>query len=248
MSSTTTTTIPDITLYYANGACSRVPHILLTELRIPFSTVRLDLTTLPSGTIGLAPADGSLSHEEYKRTIHPHGQVPALRVGENVITEMPAVLIFIVSLAEQQGKQWLGDPKDVVERARSLSLMCWLSGAIHSGALTLAWRPLFFSDDVNAWEGIQAKGRVLAGEGFGMLEGMLRERVEGGRAGRGHVLGEEFSVLDVNVYLYYVFAKRLGVEGMDERFPFLGEVVVEVEARESTREVMKIEGQPLFTL
>ena len=78
---------PSLTLYRADGACSRVPHILLRHLSIPSDSV-----LLADPAPRFAAADGSFSANEYRK-IHPSGYVPALVFdGGGFFTEIPALL------------------------------------------------------------------------------------------------------------------------------------------------------------
>ena len=81
----------EIKLYRRDGACSFVPHALLNELNIPFTSILMDWDK--SGVF--AAADGSFTNEEYKEKIHPSGYVPALTVDDQVIIELPAILTYI---------------------------------------------------------------------------------------------------------------------------------------------------------
>jgi glutathione S-transferase len=80
---------PSLTLYRADGACSRVPHILLRELGASFTEVVMGIDTTVNG---LVPKDGSMTREEYLSNVHPEGMVPALQVDGAVIVEMTGVL------------------------------------------------------------------------------------------------------------------------------------------------------------
>lgn len=59
---------PDLTLFYSPGACSLAPHIVLHEVGIPFSSIRV------------AIADGEHCKPEYL-AVNPRGRVSALRIG-----------------------------------------------------------------------------------------------------------------------------------------------------------------------
>lgn len=109
-------------LYGADGSCALVPHMLLRELDVHFNRVRMH-----SGSDGLLEAaDGSLSHTEYLK-IHPSGYVPALSVDGFIITEMPAILHYIASLAPE--RELLGSK--LMEKLRVEEWMTWLSGTLH---------------------------------------------------------------------------------------------------------------------
>ncbi len=87
----------NLTLYRANRSCSLVSHALLRHLSIPFTTILMKF-----GPEGIEAADGSLSHTDYL-AIHPLGYVPALVIdGTTTITETPAILTYIASLAPSE--------------------------------------------------------------------------------------------------------------------------------------------------
>ncbi|MGH8370266.1 MAG: glutathione S-transferase N-terminal domain-containing protein, partial [Gammaproteobacteria bacterium] len=79
-------------LYYAQGACSLAPHIVLRELGLPFEAVRVDLKTHRL-------ADGT----DYY-TINPKGYVPALQLDDGqVLTEIAALLQYLGDLKPEAG-------------------------------------------------------------------------------------------------------------------------------------------------
>jgi glutathione S-transferase len=234
-------TFPSLTLYRADGACSRVPHILLRELGAPFTEVSM---TIDMAVNGLVPKDKSMTREEYLSKIHPDGMVPALQVDGAVITEMTAILTYIAALAEEHGRHWL--PSDSVQRAKAYEWISWLSGTIHSQAFTALWRPGKFSDDEAAHAGIQAKARVAVEGHYERIEARLiaNETSEGTS---GHALGSEFTVVDVLVYLFWRWAKHIDLEkGMVERWPRFAEVARRVEMLEGTKVAMGVEKQGLW--
>lgn len=236
-------TFPYLTLYRADGACSRVPHILLRELGAPFTEVLMGIDTTVNG---LVPKDNSMTRAQYLAKIHPEGMVPALQINNSqVVTEMTAVLTYIAALAEEHGRRgWL--PSDALLRAKAYEWISWLSGTLHSQAYTALWRPGKFSDEETALAGIQAKARASVEAHYEGIEARLAAgEASGGK--RGHVVGGEFTVVDVLVYLFWRWAKHVDLEdGMVERWPRFAAVARQVEGLESTRVAMEIEKQGLW--
>ena len=70
-------------LFYAPGACSLFPHIILREAGAPYQLERVDLKTH-------TPASGADFYG-----INPEGYVPALQLEDGrVLTEGPAIVQF----------------------------------------------------------------------------------------------------------------------------------------------------------
>jgi len=194
---------------------------------------------------GLVPKDNSMTRDEYLLRVHPDGMVPALQVDGTVITEMTGILTYIAALAEEHGKHnWL--PSDPVQRAKAYEWISWLSGTLHSQAFTAMWRPDKFSDDEGAYAGIQARARATIERHYERIEARLVDD-EGSGGKRGHVVGREFTVVDVLAYLFWRWAKHVDLEkGMLERWPRFAEVAREVERLDSTKVAMEIEQQGLW--
>ncbi len=79
-------------LYFAPGACSLSPHIVLRELGLPFDLIKVDLG-----------AKKTVDGEDYK-TINPKGYVPALLTDDgNVLTEGPALVQYLADRKPEAG-------------------------------------------------------------------------------------------------------------------------------------------------
>lgn len=100
--------------YYYPGACSLAPHIALEEAEADFEPVRV------------AFEDGEQRTPEYRR-INPKGRVPALRRGDWVLTEVPAILRY-VALAHPAAGLWPAAPE---LDARCAEWLAWLSSTVH---------------------------------------------------------------------------------------------------------------------
>jgi len=216
--------MPTITLYRKDGACSMVPHILLRELAIPHRTIVLSVTPT-----GYAAADGSFSTAEYKK-IHPAGYVPALGVDGFIITENPAILRYIASLAPE--RKLFG--VDALQQARVEEWLSWLAGTVHGTGFGAFWRPARFTEDKEAYAGIVARGREKIVDCYAQIEG----RIQGP-----WVVGEGMTVVDVYLHTFWRWGVQVGFEmGRYQRY---GEVMRRVEGCESVRRVMREEGEEM---
>ena len=100
-------------LYYAPGACSLAPHIVLEEAGARFELSRVDL------------AANEQNSTEYLR-INKKARVPALAEGEWILTEAPAILRYVAARHPAAGL-WPWDPR---EEARCAEWLNWLSSTI----------------------------------------------------------------------------------------------------------------------
>lgn len=115
-------------LYYAPGACSLAPHIVLLEAGVPFSTERVDLQaqphTLESGA-------------DYK-TVNAKGYVPTLALDNgDLLTEAAVVVQYIADHAPEKG---LAPACNTLERYRVQEWLNFISAELHKG-FGLFWNP-----------------------------------------------------------------------------------------------------------
>ncbi len=97
-------------LYFAPGACSMAPHIVLREAGYTFDLEKVDLAKKQTA-----------SGEDYTQ-INPKGYVPALRLGNGeILTEAAVTLQY---LADQKPESGLAPKTGTMERYR---LMEWLN-------------------------------------------------------------------------------------------------------------------------
>src|SRR5690348_10920017 len=69
-------------LFYATGTCALASHIALEEAGAEYETVRLDFHS------------NDQRKPEYL-ALNPKGRVPALVTDRGILTETPAILVFI---------------------------------------------------------------------------------------------------------------------------------------------------------
>lgn len=112
-------------LYYAPGACSQAPHIVLNELDLPYTAVKVDLVkhTLPDGS-------------DY-RAINPKGYVPMLELDDGTrLTEAQVLLQYVAdqkpgTLAPKFGTQ---------QRWKLMEWLAFIATEVHKGFGPL-WNP-----------------------------------------------------------------------------------------------------------
>ncbi|MGN6038143.1 glutathione transferase GstA [Serratia marcescens] len=110
-------------LYFAPDACSLAPHIVLRELALPFTLIRVNNRSKRC-------ADG----EDFY-CINPKGYVAALLLDNgNVITEGPAIVQY---LADLRPECRLAPPPTAFERVRLQEWLNFITSEIHAGAAPL---------------------------------------------------------------------------------------------------------------
>jgi glutathione S-transferase len=104
-------------LFYAPGACSHAPHILLREAGLNFTLEKVDLASKKTET----GADFT--------QINPNGYVPALQLDNGeVITEGPAIDQYIADLVPAKG---LAPANGTPARYKMQSWLNFISTEIH---------------------------------------------------------------------------------------------------------------------
>jgi len=178
--------VPDVRLWYAPGACSLAPHVLLHEILVPF------------GAVETSVAKGANLTDEFAR-INPKKRVPVLSLDGEVITEVPAIATAIAYLAPE--RHLMG--RTALDRARVYEWMNWLSGTLHAQGFGALWRPQRFSDDPEAFEGIRAKARQTISECFEVIESRLSGP---------YSTGDGFTAADPFLLVFYRWGNGIGID------------------------------------
>lgn len=181
-----------ITLWMSPGACSLAPHVLLHEINATFDTV-----------VASTSAGGTLT-EEFTR-LNPKQRVPVLALGNEVITELPAIVTAISNLAPE--RHLMGATPLVTVRV--YEWMNWLSGTLHGQGFGGLWRPHRFSDDPAVFDSIIAKARKTIAECYDLIESKL----EGP-----HSTAGAFTAVDPFLLVFYRWGNRIGID-MSARYP-----------------------------
>jgi len=205
-------------LYYAPGTCALASHIALEEAGAAYETVRLNF-----------------KNEDQKKPdylkINPKARVPSLITDRGIITETPAILIYVAQTYPAAKLAPLDDPFAL---ARVQSFNSYLCSTVH---VAHAHRPRAYrwADDPAAIEAMKKKVPQTVGECFALIE---REFFEGP-----WVMGKDYTVADG--YLY-TLTQWLEADGVDvNKTPKIAEHFRRVGARPAVQRAVAEEKREL---
>lgn len=208
-------------LYYSPEACSLAAHIALEETGAPFEPVRIAL------------ADGEQRLPAYL-AINPKGRVPALVDDGFVVTEMPAVLLYIARRFPQ-ARLW---PDDARSEARCAEWLAWCASGLHETFGHLR-RPERFADSDAARREVADKGRTASRV---VWEGVERKLA----ASRDEwSVGARYSVADACLLTFWIWGRSKTLQyDMPRDFPAWTALARRVAQREAAMRVLPREGLP----
>ncbi|MBA3776558.1 MAG: glutathione transferase GstA [Betaproteobacteria bacterium] len=169
-------------LYYAPGACSLAPHIVLAEAGIAADFVKVDLKTHQT----------EAGVDYY--TINPKGSVPLLELdnGER-LTEVSAIVQY---LADQKSGTGLAPAAGTFERYRLQEWLNFVSSELHK-----QYSPFFNPATPDAYKEMVTK---KLGERFAYLTKHFKDR--------DYLLGDKFSVADAYLFTILRWSKSVGIQ------------------------------------
>jgi len=179
-------------LFYERDTCALASHIALAEAGAAYETVRVRFRT------------DDQRKPEYL-AINPKGRVPALVTDRGVLTETPAILVYI---AQSFPAAKLAPLDDAFAFARVQSFNSYLCSTVHV-AHAHGRRGYRWADDPATLEEMKRKVPQTVGDCFALIE---REMFEGP-----WVMGDAYSISDA--YLF-TLADWMEGDGVDPaRFP-----------------------------
>jgi len=178
--------------------------------------VALEQTELPYKDILVKLMEGEQRKPEYL-AINPKGKVPALRVGDTLLTESPVIISYLDSVAPHA--KLLPATDDPLKRAQYVADMVWASSTLHGSILRTILAPFRMTDgDVS---GLKTKGLALLGEQASSISSRLTPAR--------WWYGDDWSIMDV--FIMWVFTSAQQVGGFDlSHFPVLVEHAERVRA------------------
>ncbi|MBD8528238.1 glutathione S-transferase family protein [Pseudoxanthomonas sp. CAU 1598] len=182
-----------------------IPHWLLLEIGLPVEMVKLDLAS-----------------REHKRpeylALNPAGTVPTLVVGDQVITESAAILLWLV---EQAPGQWLAPAMGTAQRAQFLQHVVHLANTLQP-----AFRRWFYPEE--------AAGAAAAAANKQHAERDIAlewERWNGLLAERPYLLGTDISAADFYLCVLMRWSRNMPRPATD--WPHLARFAATLKARPS---------------
>jgi len=206
-----------LALYFAPGACSRVPLIALEEIGQPFDA---HLVTFMKG---------EHRSPDYL-ALNPAGKVPTLLADGQPLTQNIAILGFLAR--SFPGAGLLPFSGDVLGDARLVSQLSFFSADLHP-IVTRIRLPQFFCDVAGGPERV----RELADAAMSLQLGPLNARL----ATQPWLLGAEWSIPDA--YLYWVWFRITGAGFPGEKFPNIVAHSKRMEERPAVKRALAREAQ-----
>ncbi|KAH8594263.1 glutathione S-transferase [Bisporella sp. PMI_857] len=208
-------TMPHITFYYAPGACSLAPHILLREagLEVEHMAATVNQTTVrfPDGF----------------EKINPSMQVPVLSLDGVYITEVSAIATAISNLVPDM--HLMG--KTSIERVRVYEWMNWLSGTLHGRGFGPLYRPERYTDEEAAFDGLQKK----AVQHIKWCYEFIEKKIDGT-----HAVGGLLTAVDPYLLVFYRWGN--GAVGLDMKdYPKYTALIKNLVNRAEVKATLKIE-------
>ena len=142
-----------LTLYYAPGSCARASHIALREAQAEFELELVDF------------ARSEQRSATYLR-VNPKGRVPALVTDRGVLTETPAILVYV---AQSFPQAELAPLADAYELARLQSFNSYLCATVHVAHAHIR-RGERWADDPSAIAEMRRKAPEVMAACFQMIE------------------------------------------------------------------------------
>lgn len=169
-------------LYYAPGACSLSPHIVLREAGLSFNLVKVSTKT--------KEMEGGGDF----RSINSKGYVPALELDEGgVLTEGPAIVQYLADKAPHSG---LAPTNGTLGRYRLQEWLNFITTELHK-----QFSPLF---DPTTADDVKAKQREKIGARLEWVSGQL--------GAKPYLTGETFTVADAYLFVILNWAPKVGVD------------------------------------
>ncbi len=177
-------------LYYAPGACSFVPHVLLEMSGAEFEASMVKLHK------------GEQYSDAYK-ALNPRGQVPVLVNNGQAITQIVAIVLHLDQLFPQAGFL----PMQAMARAQAISTLAWMNNTVHP-TFTHIFMPQKFSDLPD----VQAALKPYNTQLFRCMLGELQSLVLMATA-QGHtwLSGEHFGPLDAYCLTFARWGTMVGI-------------------------------------
>jgi glutathione S-transferase len=194
------------------------PHIALEETGADYEATRINILA------------GDNRTDAFRR-INPKGYIPVLATDEGLISENPAILLY---LAQTFPEARLLPSADPFGAAQVTSFNAFLASAVHTTYRHIS-RPRLFADGEAAHQALLAKVPEMLRRHFGLVEDMLADD-------RPWIFGDSFTVSDPYLFVYSSYLFWKGDRGDPQEFPKVLAHRERVLSRPATRRALDQEG------
>lgn len=200
-------------LYYSPGSCALASHLALEEAGADYQAIRVDFKA------------NEQRSPQYLQ-INPKGRVPALVTPEGVLTETPAILVYIAQMFPQAALAPLDDP---FRFALAQSFNSYICSTVHVAHAHKGRGTRWVDEsETAAIAAMQRKVPQSVAAAFELIEQQFSTGP--------WVLGERYSICDP--YLFTV-ARWLEGDGIDPaRFPKVAAHRARMAERPAVRKVL----------
>jgi glutathione S-transferase len=144
-------------LYFAPGACSFVPHVLLEAAGAAFEPVMVKIHK------------GEQYGDEYKQ-LNPRSQVPLLVTGAQPISQIVAITTFIAD--SFPAAQFM--PPEPLAKAKFLQTLAWMNNTVHT-TFTHIFMPQKFAADEAAQAAMKSHNTQLFAQQLAEINDLAAE-------------------------------------------------------------------------
>jgi len=176
-----------LTLYYAAHTCSLASHIALLDARATYQLKRIDFGRTEQQ---------SLAYLE----INPKARVPALVTPRGILTETPAILVFVAQSFPEALLAPMGDPFAFAELQSFNSYLCSTLHVAHAHRV----RGHRWADDPASFADMRRKAPQSVGACYELIESRMLKGP--------WVMGESYTIADPYLFTLAQWLEDDGVE------------------------------------
>ena len=201
-----------LTLFYSKNSCSYAPHVLLYDVEANFNSIHVDINK------------GEQNTPEFLE-MNIKGRVPVLKTSEGILTEVPAILLYIAQIYPQ--KKLI--PLNPFSLAEAQAFNMFISSTIHV-AHAHKHRGSRWTDDHEA----QIKMTEKVTSNMAYYANIIEKKYLRGP----YVLGDEYSICDPYLSL---ITRWLGFDGVSiNEFPKIAKHNETMRLRPSVKKVLNL--------
>jgi glutathione S-transferase len=177
-------------LYFAPGACSFVPHVLLEASGAEYAPIMVKLHK------------GEQNGEAYQ-AINPRGQVPVLVDAGQTITQIVAIVSYLGD--KFPNMQFV--PREPLAKARMLQTLAWMNNTVHP-TFTHIFMPQKFTDNPAVHADLKAYNTQLFAKQLAELDALAAAAQSQGHA---YLSGDKLGPLDCYTLTFLRWGSIAGI-------------------------------------